>query len=332
MKAVDGMTIKNLKVCSRKGPIDIPDWINFAFVLGAYLNNHGFKYKKSINIILSLPSEQYFSLFIAMGITDKTFSKNKQMRSIRKTVINLEKGSRIIYQDEQSARKASVISVEPSPVFKDEMILKIKDGKIERGIPERYWIDRVILLDEEFDEIKRTRKVSKRQQVGLDNNGLLRVLYTSGQLNKIEFYPGDSFYLVGNIGQINDFMSQEIFIYDGVRGSIKDFLYFDNSNSYTNGKLFSSQMKKIDVEVNKEVPVIYSDLYSFIKQDRHFTANPKIILSSRTDNENRLYEVKEEIKRELLQGDHKIITEEVIDYLKYTDTQIPLGVEFLAWR
>jgi hypothetical protein len=326
------MSIKNLKILNRKDMNNLPSWIKFAFELGAFINDHGIKYKKSINLILSLPSEQYFSLFIAMGIADKTFSKNKQMRSIRKTVINLERGSRIIYQDEQSARKASVISVEPSPVFKNEMILKIKDGKIERGIPERYWIDRVILLDEEFDEIKRTRKVSKRQQVGLDNSELLRVLYTPGQLNKVEFYPGDSFYLIGNIGQINETMSQEIFIYEGVKGSIKDFLYIDNSNSYTNGKVFSSQMKKIDVDVNKEVPVIYSDLNSFIKQDRHFTENPKLILASRTDNENRLHEVKEEIRRELLQGDHKIVTEEIIDYLKSNDTGIPLGVEFLAWR
>lgn len=332
MKVVNRMTIKNLKVLSKRGPLDIPDWINFAFELGAYINDHGIKYKKSINLILSLPSEQFFSLFIAMGIADKTYSKTKQMRSIRKAVMNLEKGSRIIYKDDQSARKASVISVEPSPVFENEMILKIKDGKMDRGIPERYWIDRVILLDEEFDEIKRTRKVSKKQKVGLDNSRLLRVLYTSGQLNKVEFYPGDSFYLVGNIGQINENMSKDIFIYEGVKGTVKDFLYFDNSNSYTNGKLFSSQMKKIDVDVNKEVPVIYSDLYSFIKQDKHFTTNPKIILSSRTDHENRLHEVKEELKRELLQDDHKVVTEEIINYLKSTDTQIPLGVEFLAWR
>src|SRR5690606_17367153 len=186
MKVVNRMTIKNLKVLSKRGPLDIPDWINFAFELGAYINDHGIKYKKSINLILSLPSEQFFSLFIAMGIADKAYSKTKQMRSIRKAVMNLEKGSRIIYKDDQSARKASVISVEPSPVFENEMILKIKDGKMERGIPERYWIDRVILLDEEFDEIKRTRKVSKTQQVGLDNNRLLRALYTSGQLNKVE--------------------------------------------------------------------------------------------------------------------------------------------------
>ncbi|MDW4525452.1 hypothetical protein R3398_03580 [Rossellomorea marisflavi] len=326
------MIIKNLKVINSKGTIDIPDWINFAFSLGAFINDHGIKYKRPIQIILSLPSEKFFSLFIAMGIANKIFSKNKQMRSIRQTVINLEKGNRIIYQDEQSARKASVISVEPSPVFEDEMILKIKDGKIERGIPEKYWISRVILLDEEFDEIKRARKVSQKQKVGLSNSRLLSALYTATQLNKVEFYPGDSFYLVGNAGQINEYMGYEIFIYEGVKGTIKDFLYTDNSNSYTNGKIFSSQMKRNDVQINHEVPVIYSDLFSFIKQDREFTKNPKIILSSRAENENRLHEVKEELRRKLLQSNNNIATEEVVEYLKSTGVQIPLGIEFLAWR
>jgi len=332
MKVVNVMTIQNLKILSKRGPIVIPDWIDFAFGLGAYINEHGIMYNKSINLILSLPSEHFFSLFIAMGISDKTYSQTKQMRSIKKAVMNLEKGSRIIYKDDQSERKASVISVEPSPVFENEMMLKIKDGKMDRGIPESRWMDRVFLLDEEFDVIKRTRKVSKKQKVGLDNSKLLKALYTSEQLNKIEFYPGDTFYLVGNIGQITENSKKDIFIYKGVKGTIKDFLYFDNSSNYTNGKLFSSQMKKIDIEVNKEVPVIYSDLYSFIKQDKHFVENPKIILSSRTDHENRLHEVKEELKRKFLQDDYQVVTEEIVSYLKSTKTQIPLGLEFLAWR
>ncbi|WHX66057.1 hypothetical protein QNH26_20670 [Peribacillus frigoritolerans] len=326
------MSIKDLEIISRKGSAALPDWINFAFELGVYIDDQGIKYKKPISLILSLPSEHYFSLFIAMGIADKTFSINKQMRSIRKTILNLVQGSRIIYKDEQSSRKASVICVEPSPVFKNEMILKIKDGKIERGIPEKQWIERVIILDEEFDEIKRTRKVSKSQKLGLENSDLLSMLYTSSQLNKAAFYPGDTFNLVGNTAQINESMNEKIFLFNGVQGTIGDFLYLDNSNSYTNGKLFSSQMKKNDAEILEEVPVIYSDLNSYIKQDKHFTANPKIILTSRTDNENRLREVKEELRRELLQGDHKIVTSEVVDYLKSTETQIPLDIEFLAWR
>ncbi|EIJ81801.1 hypothetical protein PB1_02640 [Bacillus methanolicus PB1] len=326
------MSIKNLKILNNKGSIDIPDWINFAFELGAYINDNGIRYKKAIGIILSLPSEHFFSLLIAMGIADKTFSINKQMRSIRKTVLSLTKGSRIIYKDEQSSRKASVISVEPSPVFENEMILKIKDGKIERGIPERQWIDRVILLDEEFNEIKRTRKVSNKQKVGLDSSPLLRVLYSSSQLNKVEFYPGDYFYIVGNITQVNESMREEIFIYNGVRGSIADFLYMDNSNSYTNGKLFSSQMKKNEGEIREGVPVIFSDLNSYLKQAKNFPKNPKIIVSSRTDNENRIHEVKEELKRKFLQNEYRIVTKEIVDYLNSTDTQIPNGVEFLAWR
>jgi hypothetical protein len=127
-------------------------------------------------------------------------------------------------------------------------------------------------------------------------------------------------------------MNEKIFLYEGVHGTIGDFLYIDNSNSYTNGKLFSSHMKKNDTEISSEVPVIFSDLNSYIKQGRYFTANPKIILSSRTDNENRLNEVKEELRRELLQGDHNVVTDEIIDFFKSTETQLPFGIEFLAWR
>ncbi|MFB2346826.1 hypothetical protein [Priestia megaterium] len=326
------MSIKNLKILDKVGVADLPSWINFAFELGTYINDYGIRHKKVTSILLSLPSEQFFSLLIVMGIADKRFSTNKQMRSIRKTVLSLQKGSRIIYQDEQSSRKASVISVEPSPVFENEMILKIKDGKIERGIPERQWMERVILINEEVDEIKRTRKVSKKQQVGLDSSDLLRMLYPSSQLNKIAFYPGDLFYLIGNIAQIKDSMSEKIFYSNGCQGSIGDFLYLDNTNSYTNGKLFSSQMKKIEVEINEKLPVIYSGINSYMKQAKYFSKNPRIIVTSRSDNENRIDEIKQELKREFLQGEYKIVTEEFIDYLKSTNTQIPTGIEFLAWR
>lgn len=326
------MSIKNLKILNKSGAIELPDWINFAFELGAYINDYGIKYKKPSSIVLSVPSGQFFSLFIAMGIADKTFSVNKQMQSIRKAILSLGKGSRIIYQDEQSSRKASVVSVEPSPVFENEMILKIKDGKMDRGIPEKQWIDRITILDEEFDEIKRTRKVSKKQKIGLDNSCLLKELYSTNQLNKVSFYPGDNFYLIGNTVEINECLDEEIFIYKNIKGTISDFLYLDNSNSYTNGKLFSSQMKKNDVEINQEIPVLFSDLNSYIKQSKYFKSNTKVIISSRTDSENRIHEVKEELKRDLLQGDYTIVTDEVVDYLKSANTQIPKGIEFFAWR
>ncbi|MET7017966.1 MULTISPECIES: hypothetical protein [Bacillus cereus group] len=326
------MSINNLGIILGKGAVELPDWIKFAFGLGAYINDHGVKYKKPLNLILSLPSERYFSLLIAMGIADKRFYTNNQMWSIRKRVLNLVQGNRIIYKDEQSSRKVSVICIEPSPVFQSEMILKVKDGRIERGIPESQWGDKVIILDEEFDEIKRTRKVSKNQKLGLDNNRLLSVIYSPVLLNTVVFYPGDTFYLVGNMAQTIESMNEKIFSYNGVQGAIGDFLYLDNNNSYTNGKLFSSQMKINDIELSKEVPVIYSDLNSYIKQDKYFTKNPKIILSSRTDNESRLHLVKEELRRKMLQGDYNIVTNEVIDYLNFTETPIPLGIEFLGWR
>ncbi|PFY25326.1 hypothetical protein COL47_01090 [Bacillus toyonensis] len=326
------MSINNLGIVLGKSVVKLPDWIKFAFGLGAYINDHGVKYKKPLNLILSLPSERYFSLLIAMGIVDKKFYTNNQMWSIRKRVLNLVQGNRIIYKDEQSSRKVSVICIEPSPVFQNEMILKVKDGRMERGIPESQWEDKVIILDEEFDEIKRTRKVNKNQKLGLDNNRLLSAIYSPVLLNTVVFYPGDTFYLVGNMAQTIESMNEKIFSYNGVQGAVGDFLYLDNNNSYTNGKLFSSRMKITDIELSKEIPVIYSDLNSYIKQDKYFTKNPKIILSSRADNESRLHLVKEELRRKMIQGDYNIVTNEVIDYLNFTETPIPLGIEFLGWR
>lgn len=324
--------LRNLKILYNQQNIDLPDWILFAFELGAYLYDNGIKYRKPITILLSLPSDQYFPLFVAMGIADKRFSVNKQLRSIKKQVMSLKTGSRIIYHDEESSREVSVISVEPSPVFKNEMLLWIQDNNLRIGVPERLWIERVILLDEEFDEIRRPKKVSKKKRLGLEGSTLLSKLYSSNQLNKVSFYPGNYFYLVGNASQLNGQMKEELFTYNGVKGCIKDFLYMDDKNSYTNGKLFSSRMKKNDFEIANDVPVIYSDVNSYLKQSRYFNSNPKIIVYSRMDTESRLHEVREEVKRKLLQEEHNILTYELVDYLKSKETNIPKGIELLVWR
>lgn len=326
------MSIKNLMVLNKRDSISLPDWVNFAFELGSFIFEGGVKFRKPVNIIISLPSELYFPLFIAMGIADRKFSVNKQVRSIRKQVMSLKTGSRIIYQDKESSRKVSVLSVEQSPVFKNEMILWIQDRNMKSGIPEKQWIDRLVLLDEELDEIKRSRKVSNKKEIGLERSALLSELYSPNQLNKVSFYPGDYLYLVGNTSKIVDQMSEEIFTFNDKIGSINDFLYMDDKNSYTNGKLFSSQMKKNTAEIVEDVPVIYSDVNSYIKQSKYFSKNPQIIVYSRMDNESRLQEFKEEIKRKLLQEGHNILTHEMIGYLKSNDTKIPNGIELLVWR
>jgi hypothetical protein len=331
LEEVGSLSIEDLKILHSKRIIDLPKWIHFAFSLGAYIYENGIKYKKPVGIIISLPSDQYFPLFIAMGIADKTFSMRKQMRTIRKTILGLGQGSRIIYQDGESSRKASVICIEPSPVFENEMILKIKDGKIERGIPEKQWLERVILLDEEFDEIKQTRKVSKNQKIGLDSP-LLKKLYTTNQLNTTSFYPGDEFYLIGNTTQFQEEMEERIFSYNGAAGYVSDFLYVDNRNSYTNGKFFSSQLKKLEADIVKDIPAIFSNINSYLRQAKHFHENPKIIVSSRLDNDIRIHEIKEELKRQLLQGDYKVVSREILEFLESNNVLIPNGIELFAWR
>ncbi len=326
------MAIKNLMILHRKKAVNLPGWVNFAFEIGSYIDEQGVKGRKPLTILLSLPNELYFPLFIAMGVVNKKFSINKQMNSIRKQVLGLKTGSRIIYQDGKSTRKVSVLFLEQSPVFRNEKILWIQDRNMKTGVPESHWVERLILLDEELDEIKRPRKVSGMKVLGLDGSVLLNELYSSSRLNNVSFYPGDYFYLVGNTSQIDNQMYEEIFTYNDIIGNIKDFLYMDDKNSYTNGKLFSTQKQKIADEINEDVPVIYSDVNSFIKQSRHFRNNPEIIVFSRMDNEDRLHGIKEELKRKILQEEHNINTYELLEHLKLNNIKIPKGIELLVWR
>lgn len=326
------MSIRNLQVLSKGDSVDLPDWIDFAFELGSYIQTQEVE-KEPLTIVLSIPSEQYFPLFIAMGIANQIYSVNNKKESIKEQILGLEKGHRIIFQDKESSRRVSVLSVEPSPVFEDEMLLWIQDGQIDRrGIPERDWMDKIIILDEELDEVKRSRKVSGKQKLGLEGNKLLSALYSAEHLNKVSFYPGDYFYIVGNISKISEDISVRIFTHNNIIGSLKDFLYMDNRNSYTNGKLFSTRTKINKMQIDEEIPVIYTDLNSYIRQSKYFTENPKFIISSRSDNESRVEEVQGELKREILEKNYKMVTQELVNYLKTSNTQIPNGIEFIVWR
>ena len=81
------MSINNLKVLHNQVEKEMPNWITFANTLGEYLYDHGCHYNTSSKIVISLPTQQYFSLFVAMGIANKKFSINKQTRSIQKTFL-----------------------------------------------------------------------------------------------------------------------------------------------------------------------------------------------------------------------------------------------------
>lgn len=325
------MSIMNLKIVDKGRTIDLPDWIKYAFALGFYMNDHGIKYRKPANIIISLPTNRFFPLFVSMGIVDKTFSINKQEKSIKKAILNLKKGSRIIYHDGNVSRKVSVLSFEPSSVFDNEMILKIQDKGFERGVAERYWLEKFTLLDEEYDDVKRTRRISEKLTLGVESP-LLRELYTQQNLNKVKFYPGDEFYLVGHISQLEEDMNERIFTYKNKIGSIKDFLYIDNNNSYTNGKLFSSQARRFEYETQSEIPVIFSNINSYLKKSHYFEDNPKIIITDRMDIADRMYLINLDIERDIIQHERKIITDEILEYLKSLNIECPNGIEFLAWR
>lgn len=154
------MSILNLNLLQNRESIPLPNWIRFAFALGSFLSQEGVKSDRQANIAVSLPSDQYFAVFAACGIADKEFSERKQIRSIRKQVLDLNPGSRVIHIHGGQKKKVSVVSVEKHP-YSDEMLLYVQDGNVKHGVPERLWMDTIILLDEEFDEIKRARQVNE---------------------------------------------------------------------------------------------------------------------------------------------------------------------------
>jgi len=325
------MSILNLKLLQNNKSYALPSWIKFAFGIGSFLCQEGIRYNRHANIAVSLPTDHFFAVLAACGIADKALSERKQIRSIRKQVVGLNPGSRVILTRAGQTKEVSVVSVEKNP-YTDEMLLYVQDGSVKHGVPERSWMDSIFLLDEEFDEIKRSRRVNKK--IGI-TSPLINSIYTQAQLSKTSFFPGDAFYLVGNRNLTEYYLKESAFIYDGIAGSAADFLYFegfDNNSSYINGKFFSGQAKRFPVEINPSVPVLYSDIGSFRRQSRHFEKNPSLIVISRTDHEHRIYEAQAEISRKLIQGNGQFITQEVAKYLKDFSIPIPDGIEMIAWR
>lgn len=326
--------IQTLKLITNNSHITLPNWITFAFSLGAFLYDEGIKNRKRAHIAITLPSDKYFSLFVLMGISDQIYSVRKQMRSIRNQVMSLKPGSRVIFRDSMSSRKVSVLGIKPSPYKEGELLLYIQDKGFERGIPERSWLENIFILDEKYDDIKRTRKVSSKKQLGI-NSLLLKELYSEDSLIKTAFYPKDFYYIVGNRFTLEQQISEVFFSFNGVKGSIKDFLYVENlinESSYINGRFFSSQLKKMDYEISDAVPVIFSDTTSFRKQNSFFSSNPSLLILNRTEQEHKIEEVTAELSRKFIEQDITFITNEVLDYINSYPAATPCGIEFFAWR
>ncbi|WP_054956758.1 hypothetical protein [Paenibacillus dakarensis] len=325
------MSIFELKLLHNNKTYALPPWIKFAFGLGSFLSREGVKYNRHTNIAVSLPSDRFFAVFAACGIADKAFSERKQIRSIRKQILGLNPGSRVILTLSGQTKEVSVVSVEKNP-YTDEMLLYVQDGSVKHGIPERLWMESIFLLDEEFDEIKRTRRVNKNLGI---TSPLINMLYTQTQLSKTPFFPGLEFYFIGNKSMTEELLSITCFKYGNVNGSSADFLYvegLENNSSYTNGKFISSQTKRLTNDIDSNIPVIYSDIGGFRRLSGHFANNPSLILLSRTDHGNRILEAQAEISRKLVQRKAQFITRELIKDLKENHIPIPHSIEMIAWR
>lgn len=327
------MAVNMLKLSYDNKIFELSDWIKFSFVLGGYIHENGIKNNKPVRMVISLPNTDYIPLLVAIGIADKHYSQNKQAKTIRKTILELKVGSRIIFNDNGKKKSVSVIElVEESLVCKGEMMLYIQNGKIKQGIPERDWLEKIIILNHEEKVIKRSRKVNENKVLGLSNNKFLNKIYKNSQLDKASFYPLDSFYLVGNVKLLEERLKTNFFYIKGEYGSAEDFLYIDDRNSYTNGKIISSQLRHLNFKLNSKVPVIFSEAKGYLKQNKIFSDNPWICTINRSDNENNLCDFFNEIHRSIVQENNNYLTNELLEYLEKNNTKIPRGIEIMVWR
>ncbi|MCY1692424.1 hypothetical protein OVA29_19320 [Exiguobacterium sp. SL14] len=326
------MYLDTLKLSYNNSIFELSDWIKFSFVLGGYIYENGIKNSKPIRVVVSLPNSDYVPLFVAIGIADKNYNQDKQLKNIKKTILDLDIKSRIIFNDNGKKKYVSVVRIEESPICKGEMVLYIQNGNVVQGVPDRDWLEKIIILNDEEKVIKRSRKVNKSKVLGLSNNKFLSKIYKNSQLNKASFYPLDSFYLVGNVKLLEERLKTKCFYIEDEYGSLKDFLYIDDVNSYTNGKIISSHLRQLNFEFNSKVPVIFSEAKGYLKQKNFFTHNPWICTINRSDNENNLFDFFNEIHRSIVQENNNYLTKELLEYLEKNNTKIPRGVEVMVWR
>ncbi|MFD1885959.1 hypothetical protein [Paenibacillus wenxiniae] len=330
------MHLYNLEIIYSEKAVALPMWIKFAFAIGYYLVESNKENGKRTNIAITVPHDEYFALFAAMGIAETIYSSNNNSSSLREHILKLKKGNRIIYKTGNLARKVSVVSIGESPIDNNEMMLHIQDKNFTQGIPERQWQEKIFLLNEQYEVIKRTRIMSDREKIGIDSP-LLNRLYTKQQLRGTTFFPIEAFQLVGNKNKLINQMNERIFFSGEIQGSIRNFLFVEelnNNSSYSNGKFISSLARKSENRLLPNTPVLYSDALSFRKQGINFKKNPFLGVISRSDYEDLIHEVTSEITRSIIQGkDVRYLTNHLLNSIENQyRCLVPDGVELVAWR
>lgn len=326
------MVENKLKLHLNEGIVKLPDWVVFSLSIGRYLKEHTRSQGKPTRMLISLPNNDYIPLLIAIGIADGNFELNEDRESVKEKILSLQEGHRIIYLKDGKPTNVSVIEVGTSPVTENEMMLHVLIEGMKLGIPERQWSDRIILTNGDEGTVKRSRKVSDKKILGIKGNGLLKKIYPLENLLNSSSYSEDAFYMIGNLKKIHNQMNEHFFYTDDVYGSPKDFLYTDDENSFTNGKVISSQKRDIDFKVMESVPVIYWGCDSYLRQRHHFKSNPSITIFSRTENESRIDELLNEVEREMVHGGHEYMTDHMRRYLNEKRVDLPRGIELMVWR
>jgi len=91
------MVENKLKLHLNEGIVKLPDWVVFSLTIGKYLKVHAQSQGKPIRMMISLPSNDYIPLLIAIGIADGNFELNEDRGAVKEKIMSLQEGHRIIY-------------------------------------------------------------------------------------------------------------------------------------------------------------------------------------------------------------------------------------------
>ena len=315
--------------CKINGLNEVPSWTKFFITLGKLLYED-FRYNDTpLKMVLTVPTDSLeVALLAAAGLGDSIFKNANNTQDYVKIFKEMPIGKTVYYMRNGSRNICTFQGLTYSEMFKERAI-KLKRNNDEITLIESKWSN-IQLSD------KREYKVARKVKGDGISSQFLREIYDSSILKKVMLIENQLFYIVGNIKEIERACGEDNFNYNhNKKGKLNDFIRADKlcqTHDYTHAMIISKRRgDTLKLEINKKVPVIFTDATSYINKKEIFNNNPSLIFISRVDNELNLENTTVDITRRLKEHNYTSMTQEVVALVN-KETHIPSGIEIFAWR
>ncbi len=301
--------------------VELESWMNFSMELATYTKTQN----KQLKIYISVPSGLLFSYFFALSCIEYDF-KNPTKELLLKNYLGLKEGQRILYRTGEEWIAHSVIKVGTFPdTEKKAIIIKDRSNSITY-IPEERWFTHVRIHVDGTDKIKNIRRVKNIENI-IDNEKL-RKLYSEENLNLLMMQNTAYTLLFANKNEWRENLSvialknseniismNELF-FDGTEGTFKNFQYIQ---------------RDVTSDVHVDAAIILLGSNRGLRMLHQFVNHKCIIIVDQHESEERVEELQNEIKNDVLTNNALIFNNELREYMERKSVEIPKGVEVFAW-